>query len=138
MISSVNFRGSETTGSVADRRIESAKQETTGGVGARKNQGSIFTIDNEPKQDTVCFRGKEYGNKKETSTTAVVLGTLAAVAATVGLLGLAHKYNWVDKIGHEKTKEFFKHADGITEPCHNLCKFVKNNSYDKIVAWFKK
>ena len=57
MVTGVSFRGGETTGSVADRKIETAKQETTGGVGARKNQDSIFTVDNEPKQDTVCFRG---------------------------------------------------------------------------------
>lgn len=133
MISSVNFRGSETTGSVADRRIESAKQETTGGVGVRKNQDSIFTVDNEPKQDTVCFRG--YGEKEKTSTTTKVFATLFGVAGVLGLLGLAQKYNWAGEVSNGKFK---KYSDVVTKPCFKVCKWLKNNSYDKIVAWFKK
>ena len=136
MVTSVSFRGGETTGGVADRRIETAKQETTGGVGARNNQDSIFTVDNELKQDTVCFRG--YGEpEKKTSTTAVVLGTLGTAAAIVGLLGLAHKYDVVSKISNEKVQKFFRHTDAVTEPCHKACKWLKNNSYDKIVNYFK-
>lgn len=132
MVTSVSFRGGETTGSVADRRIETAKQETTGGVGARTNQDSIFTVDNELKQDTVCFRGGEEGNK--TSTTTKVVGTLIGAAAIFGLLAFAHKYNWASKISDGKFKEY---SDKITEPCHKAAKWVKNNSYDKIVTYFK-
>ena len=136
MVASVTFRGGETAGSVADRKIETAKQETTGSVGARVSKDSIFTVDNEPKQDTVCFRGSENGEaKKGPSTTTVVLGTLAAVAATVGLLGLAHKNGWTNKLGDGKIKEY---AEKAAEPCYKACKWVKNNSYDKIVAYFKK
>ena len=136
MVASVTFRGSETAGSVAKKKIETAKQETTGSVGARKNQDSIFTVDNEPKQDTVCFRGSEYGEpKKKTSTAAVVLSTLGTVAAAVGLLGLAHRNGWVNKLGDGKFKEY---AQKAAEPCYKACKYVKNNSYDKIVAYFKK
>jgi len=58
MVFGVSFRGSESTGGVADRTVETAKKETTGGVGARNNLASIFTVDNELKQDTVCFRSK--------------------------------------------------------------------------------
>ncbi len=137
MVTGVSFRGGETTGSVADRKIETAKQETTGGVGARKNQDSIFTVDNEPKQDTVCFRGAYEEPKKETSTTKVVLGTLATAATVVGLLGLAHKYDVVGKISNEKVQKFLRHTDTVTENCYKACQWVKNNSYDKIVDFFK-
>ena len=136
MVANITFRGSETTGGVGDRRIETAKQETTGGVGARKNQDSIFAVDNEPKQDTVCFRGSESGKpKKNTSAATVILGTLGVVAATVGLLGLAHRNGWVNKLGDGKIKEY---AGKAAEPCYKACKYIKNNSYDKIVAYFKK
>ena len=132
MITNVAFRGGETTGGVADRKPESARQETTGGVGARNNQDSIFTVDKELKQDTVCFRGSGE-QKKETSTTAVVLGTLVGAAAVVGLLGLAHKHNWAGNISDGKFKEY---ADVVTEPCHKACKYVKENCYDKVVKYF--
>ena len=135
MISSVNFRGSETTGSVADRRIDSAKQETTGGIGARKNQDSIFAVDNEPKQDTVCFRGNEYNEpQKKSSAGSLLFGTLLLTAGTVGLLGFAHKYNWAGKVSDGKFKEY---TDVVTEPCFRACKWIKNISYDKIVEFFK-
>ena len=136
MVTSINFRGSETTGGVGDRRIETAKQETTGGVGARNNQDSIFTVDNELKQDTVCFRGSKYEEpKKKTSTTTIVLGTLGVVATAVGLLGLAHKYNWTNSISNGKYKQY---TDAVTEPCFKACKWIKNNSYDKIAAFINK
>ena len=136
MITNVSFRGGETTGGVSDRKTETAKQETTGGVGVRNNQDSIFTVDNELKQDTVCFRGYENPEKKETSTASVVFGTLVGAAAVVGLLGLAHKYDVVGKISNEKVQKFFRHTDAVTKPCHDACKWVKNNSYDKIVKYF--
>ena len=136
MVTSVSFRGGETTGGVSDRRTETAKQETTGGVGARNNQDSIFTVDNELKQDTVCFRGSE-GEPKKTSAATVIFGTLGTAAAIVGLLGLAHKYDVVGKITNEKAQKFFRHTDVVTKPCHDACKWIKNNSYDKIVKFIK-
>ena len=131
MVTSISFRGGESTGSVADRRIETAKQETTGGVGARRDNDSIFTVDNELKQDTVCFRGSE---EHKTSTTAKVIGTIGAAAAVFGLLAFAHKYNWASKVSDGKFKEY---SDKVTEPCHKAAKWIKTNSYDKIVAFFK-
>ena len=136
MITGVTFRGGESTGGVADRTVETAKQETTGGVGARNNQDSIFTVDNELKQDTVCFRGYDEEEKK-TSTTKVVFGTLATAAAIVGIAGLAHKYDWVGKTSNEKAQKFFRHTDTVTKPCYDACKWLKNNSYDKIVNFFR-
>ena len=135
MVTSISFRGGETTGGVGDRRIETAKQETTGGVGARNNQDSIFTTDNELKQDTVHFRGSQYGEQqKKKSTTGMVLGTLGTTAAVFGLLAFAHKYNWAGKISDGKFKQY---SDKVTEPCYNAAKWIKNNSYDKIVNFFK-
>lgn len=132
MVTSVTFRGGETTGGVADRKIETAKQETTGGIGARNNQDSIFTVDNELKQDTVCFRG--YEEQKKSSTATKVFGTLLGAAAIFSLLGIAHKYNWAGQISDGKFKEY---SDKVTEPCHRALKWIKNNSYDKIVKYFK-
>ena len=131
MITGVTFRGGESTGGVADRKAETAKQETTGGVGARNNQDSIFTVDNELKQDTVCFRG--YDEEQKTSATTKVVGTLVGAAAIFGLLAFAHKYNWAGKISDGKFKEY---SDKVTKPCHDACKWIKNNSYDKIVKYF--
>ena len=132
MVTGVSFRGGETTGGVSDRKIETAKQETTGGVGVRKNnQDSIFTVDNELKQDKVCFRG--YGEEQKTSATTKVVGTLLGAAAIFGLLAFAHKYNWASKISDGKFKEY---SDKVTEPCHKAAKWIKNNSYDKIVKYF--
>ena len=134
MLSSVSFYGGETTGSVADRKIETAKQETTGGVGVRKNSSSIFVTE-EPKEDTVCFKGKE---KKNTSALTYLLGGAALTALLVGALGLMHKYDTLGKIKNEKVKKFFKHTDAITEPCYKACSWVKTNCYDKVVKLFKK
>lgn len=131
MVANITFRGGETTGGVSDRRTETAKQETTGGVGARRNQDSIFTVDNEPKQDTVCFRGSK---EDKTSTTTKVVGVLGVAAAVFGLLAFAHKYNWAGKISDGKFKEY---SDKVTEPCHKAAKWIKNNSYDKVVNFFK-
>lgn len=134
----VSFYGGETTGGVADRRIETttAKQETTGGVGVRKNQEPIFNIDNELQQDTVSFRGKESGEKN--STVKTLFWATAVTAGLIGLAGLSHKYDWVGKIKNEKAQKFFRHTDVVTEPCHKACAWVKQNCYDKIIKMFKK
>ena len=138
-MTTITFRGGESTGGVADRRIETAKQESTGSVGARKQQESIFTVDNELKQDTVCFRANQQVSEKKTSALGVIAGTAAVVAATVGLLGLAHKYDVVGKyIKNEKAQNFFRHTDVITEPCHKACTWVKQNCYDKVIKFFSK
>ncbi len=140
MAMTVSFRGGESAGSVGERQIDTAKQETTGGVGARKKQDSIF-LSEEPKCDTVCFRGQEYAytepneNKSALGTFGALLGTAAVI---VGLLGLAKKYDVVNKyIKNEKVKDVLKYADKVTEPCYKACKWVKNNSYDKVVDFIK-
>jgi len=140
MTMTVNFRGGETTGGVSDRQIETAKQETTGGVGIRQRQNSIFVTE-EPKCDTVCFRGQEYAYygepKKKTSATGIIIGTAAAAALVIGLLGLTHKNNWLSKIDSPKLKDWLKNSDKVTEPCYKACKWLKNNSYDKVVNFIK-
>ena len=70
----ITFCGGESTGSVADRKIETAKQESTGGVAVKsataKHESTggvaarIYHQDPELKmetldRDTVSFRGKE-------------------------------------------------------------------------------
>ena len=139
MVASITFRGGgESTGSVADRRIETAKQESTGGVGARNNQDSIFTVDNELKQDTVCFRGYEQESNQKTSFWGAVFKTATVAAAIVGVLGLANKYDVVGKyIKNEKAKNFFRHTDAVTKPCREACAWVKNNCYEKVINFFK-
>ena len=139
MSMSVTFRGGETAGSVSDRQIETAKQETTGGVGARKRQDSIFLTD-EPKCDTVCFKSQGYSEnepKKGVSTVGILLGLVGTTALAVGLLGLTHKNNWLNNIKNPKVKDVLKNADKVTEPCYNFCKWIKNHSYDKIVEFVK-
>ena len=138
MVSSITFcGGGETAGSVSDRQIETAKQETTGGVGARKNQDSVFIADNDLKQDTVCFRGQD-NNRKKSSTGWFAATIVADAAILVGLLGLAHKYDVVSKIKHDKVKEFFRHTDAVTKPCHEACSWVRKNCYDKVLAFVKR
>ena len=139
MSMSVTFRGGETAGSISNTQVDTAKQETTGGVGARKKQDSIFLTD-EPKCDTVCFKGQEYGEKepqKGVSAFGVFMGLAGATALAVGLLGLTHKNNWLNNIKNPKIQDLLKNADKVTEPCYNACKWVKNNSYDKIVEFIK-
>ena len=136
-MTTITFRGGETAGGVADRKIETAKNETTGGVGVRKNQESIFTVDNDLKQDTVCFRGNQEIEKKS-STISIAAATVVGLATAVGLLGLAHKYDVVGKyIKNEKAQKFFRHTDTVTEPCHKACTWVKENCYDKVVNFFR-
>jgi len=133
------YGGGETTGGVADRRIDTttARQETTGGVGVRKNQESIFAVDNDLQQDTVNFKGRDNQNKKH-SAVGTLLTATAITAGIIGLLGLSHKYDWVGKIKNEKVQKIFRHTDTVAEPCHKACAWVKKNCYDKVVKMFKK
>ena len=137
MTTNISFRANETTGGVADRRIETAKQETTGGVGVRSKNDSIF-VDNELKQDTVCFKGSEAQPQKKSSPFKTLILLAGGAAAIIGGLGLAHKYNVVDKLFKDgKTKDFFKHTDTVTEPCHKACAWVKKNCYEPVINIFK-
>ena len=136
MSMAINFRGVESTGGVADKQIETAKQETTGGIGAIRRQDSIFLTE-EPKCDTVCFRGLEYPYETphKTSATAIALGTLGVVGTAIILFGLAHKYDFLQK--YIKNENILKYAKKIIEPCHQLCKWIKVNAYDKVLNFIK-
>ena len=137
MVAAISFRANESTGGVADKSTETAKNETTGGVGVRKsNYGSIFAADNEPEGDTVSFRARP--EEKKTSATGVILGLTAATALLIGGLGLAHKYDVVSYIKNKKAYDFFRHTDAVTKPCRDICAWAKRNSYDKIVKMFNK
>ena len=136
-ISNVSFRANETTGGVADRTVETAKQETTGGVAVRKNNDSIF-VDNELKQDTVSFRAAAPQQEQNKSSAFKTLVYLAGAAlGIVGACGLAHKYNLVGKISNEKARKFFQHTDTVTEPCHKACAWVKKTCYDPVINFFR-
>lgn len=132
-MTTITFRGNESTGSVADRKIDTACNESTGSVGVRTKQGSIFSVDNEPERDVVSFRGRN-NEQNKTLTAALMLGSAAAL---FGMMGLAHKYDWVSKIKNDKVKEFFRHTDVVTKPCHEACAWLKHNTYDPIVKFFK-
>lgn len=144
MSMTVNFRGGETAGGVSDRRIDTTRHETAGGVGARGMQNSIFVTD-EPKCDVVCFRSTEYAYaepKKKTSLTSIILGSAALTAIVIGLLGLAHKYNlasrYMNSCSNKYYQKFMTFSTKITEPCFNVCKWLKNNTYDVVVNFIKK
>ncbi len=138
MVTAISFRANETAGGVGEKTVETAKKETAGGVGVRRNNNdSIFSVDNQPAQDTVSFKAAQTGREK-TSAGSFILGLTALTALLIGGLGLAHKYDVVSKIKNDKVKDFFRHTDAVTEPCHKACKWIKNNSYDKIVKMFKK
>ncbi len=132
----ISFNGVETTGSVADRRIDTAKNETTGSVGVRQNQDSIFNVDNDLKQDVVSFKAHREPEEKTSTLTKLLVAT-AGIATAVGLAGLAHKYDVVGKyIKNEKAQKFFRHTDVVTEPCHKACTWIKQNCYDKVIKFF--
>ena len=136
MVSGISFRANETTGGVGEKSSESAKNETTGGVGVRQNRDSIFSVDNDLKNDTVSF--KSNSKNDDNSITRDALGLAAILVLLFGTLGILHKYDTFGKIKNENVKKFFKHADIITEPCYKACKWLKNNTYDKLVALLKK
>lgn len=134
----VSFYGGETCGIPADRKIDSSKQETTGSVGYRNFQSEpelkLETLD----KDTVNFRGKNNQENKNSSVFGTILGIGAAAAIIVGGLGLAHKYNVLDKINNADVK---KYLGKVTEPCYKWCstltKFCREN-YQKILDKFSK
>lgn len=138
-MNTIAFRGGETTGGVADRTIETSKKETTGGIGARRNQDSIFTVDNELQQDTVSFRASQPEEENRSSILRPVLTTAAVITFLGGALGLAHKYDAVGKLfkNKEKTLKFFRHMDTVTKPCYDACAWVKKNCYNKVVDFIK-
>ena len=105
MITGVTFRGGETTGGVADRTVETAKQETTGGVGVRKNNDSIFAVDNEPKQDTVCFRGRK--QDEGFSTTTKVFGAATVAALAIAGMGYTMRIDPYRIVKSVREKEYF-------------------------------
>ena len=135
MSMAISFRGVETTGGVADKQLETAKQETAGGIGV-KRYDSIFLAE-EPQCDKVCFRGQDYPYETahKTSATAIALGALGVVGTAVVLFGLAHKYDFLQK--YIKNENILKYVKIITEPCHKMCKWLKVNAYEKILNFIK-
>ena len=139
---SVSFYGGETAGSSADRVYSSAKLETTGGVGVRRNQQQEpeVNIDKTLECDTVCFKGKE---DKEDSGLSFFGGAMLVAGATaliIGGLGCAHKYNWLNKLGDGKVKDFIKKGEPAMKTCYEWCSKAKDfgvKGYNKIAFWKK-
>ena len=86
----ISFCGGETAGSVANRKLNYLREQIP------KPQT--------PPQDTVNFKGRDY-EEKSGSVFSGILGTIAAAAIIVGGLGLAHKYNVVEKLKDGKIKK---------------------------------
>ncbi len=147
----ITFCGGESTGSVADRKIETARQESTGGVAVKgvtaKNESTggvaarIYHQDPELKletlnKDTVSFRAKEENKGSKVAGTAAAI-CFTAAGAIIGL-GYAKKLNWVDKISNPKVKDFVNKYGA--EPCYNMCSKVKQTAtdlYKKTADFFK-
>ena len=140
MSMTVSFRGGETAGGVSNQPLETARQETTGGVGARRMQDSIFLIE-EPRCDAVCFRSHEnpYERAQRTSAAAIALGTVGVVGLAVGLLGLAYKHDAINKyLKDGRIKHFLlEYSKHITEPCYRVCRWLKNDICGAIINYIK-
>ena len=134
-MSYLSVQSGEVSGSIGDKTIDATKQETSGSIGVRRAQQPRVQI-NSLDRDTVCFKGKEKTKGGSFLKTAAELGIAAAVV--VGGLGLAKKYNYIDKISHDGFKNFVdKYA---AEPCYKACRAVKKcskNWYDQALEFFK-
>lgn len=136
----ITFCGGESTGSVADRTINSAKNESTGSVGVRINDKAEDIQLKTLNRDTVSFAGKNYNDENKTTSifeTIVAAGFTAA--ALIAGLGCAKKYNCTNKITNQNVKNFIEKYG--TDPCYKLCCNIKAYSlkyYNKILAVLKK
>lgn len=126
---SVSFYGSgETTGSVSKKPI--------GQVVTTEKPTLIET----PKTDTVCFRGSDNAENKD-SKTGKIIGGLALAGLVFAGLACAHKYDVVGKLKDGKFKDYLRKTDVVTEPCHKACSKIKDTSvkyYNKVKDYFSK
>ena len=130
-VSFYGSNGGETAGSAAKRPISP--------ITIKENDATTPILE-QPKGDTVCFRGKD-NDEESSSTGKKVFGALTIAALLIGGLGCAHKYKLVDKLKDGKFKDFMRKSDKITEPCHKLCAKTKdyaNKCYEKIKNIFNK
>ena len=138
-MNNVSFYGNENCGSIAGR-LDTAKQECAGSIGIRAQEPEVKlqSLD----KDTVNFRGKNESEKSGSFGTKL-FKLVTAAAVIVGGLGLAHKYDVVNKVlkGDGKVKDFFKdNTTKVTKPCYELCVKTKNTSvelYEKALKWLK-
>lgn len=119
--------------------------ETTGSVSKQPIRQVVTTDDEpviatQPKEDTVCFRGVEKNDKKD-SVAGKLVGGLTIAGLIVAGLACAHKYDVVGKLKDGKFKDYMRKTDVVTEPCHNACHKVKEFSikyYNKVKDYFTK
>ena len=122
--------GSESTGSMAKLGIYGS--ESTGSMADGE------TVKNIPDEgDKVCFRGRADGEKSKAG--GCVIGTLAGASALMILFGCTHKYNWLNKVGGGKCKDFV--VKYLTEPSYKACSWIKgkgNSAWNWVKGIFKK
>lgn len=133
----VTFCGGESTGGVADRKIETAKQESTGGVGIRTNNQTPEITMKSLDRDTVSFKSAYQSKNSDSSLFAVIAGVGFTAAAIIAGLGCAKKYNLVNKIPNQEVKNFVVKYGA--EPCYKICANTKSftkEMYTKTVNYF--
>lgn len=110
-VSPVSFygNGSETTGSIANRKNKPVECPTCGQVN---------------------FKGQEYSEKKGTSTTGILAGVVALAALTVIGLGYAGKTKALDKLSDGWVKNTLTKLKPAIEKCHEWCAFTKNKGIE--------
>ena len=132
-MSYLRIQGGEVSGSIGDKTIDTTKQETSGSIGVRRAQHpgvQLNTLD----RDTVCFQGRE--KDKGASFLGVLAKLGITAAAIVGGLGLAKKYNYIDKISHDGFRKFVDNY--LANPSYKACRYVKSaagSCYDKTLKF---
>ena len=136
MTSPITFCG-ESAGGVAVRFPKNPKPETTGGIGIIYEEPNDEIKCPNGTKDEVCFRSKDNSNGEKSVLPALAAITFTA-AGIIAALGCAKRYNWVDKIGNAKVKDFVTKYG--TDPCYDACQYIKTKTiagYNKVVDFFK-
>ena len=111
-ISSVSFRGGESTGSIAVRRNNQEPCPTCGRVNF-KGGGDYYE-----KED----KGFSWGK--------ALFGTAAVAALAIGGLGYVNKAKVFDKLKDGKVKDTVSKLKPACEKCHEWCATVKTKTVD--------
>lgn len=108
-INNVSFRG-ETT--VQTPAANYAKQQ--------------YAVTNFKAQAADSYEGPK---KKKSHPGRAIVGTLAAAAGVIALMGYSHKAGWGNKIKNENLKNIINTA---TEKCHDWCHLAKEKG---VTGW---
>ena len=108
-----NVSGGESTGSMAKLGVDGS--ESTGSMA----DTDTVTISSKENGDKICFRGR---NENGSGSNAIIK-TLAGATVLMILSGVAHKNNWLSKLGEGKFKDFV--VKYLTEPSYKACSWLK-------------